>query len=56
MKYGFAIDVGGTTVKLGLFEETGKLLATKEIPTRTQNGGEAILPDITKAIKEQVDK
>lgn len=52
MKYGFGIDVGGTTVKLGLFEETGKLLATKEIPTRTQNGGEAILPDITKAIKE----
>ena len=51
MKYGFGIDVGGTTVKLGLFEETGKLLATKEIPTRTQNGGEAILPDITKAIE-----
>ena len=51
MKYGFGVDVGGTTVKLGLFDETGTLLATKEIPTRTGNGGEAILPDIAACLK-----
>ena len=50
MKYGFGVDLGGTTVKLGLFDETGTLLATKEIPTRTENGGEAILPDIAASI------
>lgn len=50
MKYGFGIDVGGTTVKLGLFDGDGNLLSKKEIPTRTENGGEAILPDIAEAI------
>lgn len=50
MKYGFGVDVGGTTVKLGLFDETGTLLDKCEIPTHTENGGERILPDIAAAI------
>lgn len=50
MKYGFGVDVGGTTVKLGLFDETGALLDKREIPTHTENGGERILPDIAAAI------
>ncbi len=50
MKYGFVVDVGGTTVKLGLFDETGVLLDKREIPTHTENGGERILPDIAAAI------
>ena len=50
MKYGFGVDVGGTTVKLGLFDETGMLLDKREIPTHTENGGERILPDIAAAI------
>ncbi len=50
MKYGFGVDVGGTTVKLGLFNEAGELLEKWEIPTRTENGGAAILPDIADAI------
>ena len=28
MKYGFGVDVGGTTVKLGLLSEAGELLET----------------------------
>ncbi len=51
MKYGFGIDVGGTTVKLGLFEESGRLVEKKEIKTRTENGGENILPDIAACIE-----
>lgn len=45
-KYCFGIDIGGTTVKMGLFETDGKLLDKWEIATKTANGGEAILPDI----------
>lgn len=52
MKYGFGVDVGGTSVKLGFFDEAGTLLDKWEIPTRTQNGGEAILPDIAQAISD----
>lgn len=44
--YCFGIDVGGTTVKMGLFQVDGQVLDKWEIPTRTENGGEAILPDI----------
>lgn len=45
-KYCFGVDVGGTTVKLGLFNTDGDLLEKWEIPTVTADGGKAILPDI----------
>ena len=35
MKYCFGVDIGGTTVKMGLFEETGAILEKWEIPTNT---------------------
>ena len=50
MKYGFGIDVGGTTVKLAFFNENGDLLDKWEIPTVTENGGEKILPDIAQSV------
>ena len=52
MRYGFGVDVGGTTVKLGFFDETGERLACREIPTRTEACGEAILPDIAAAVED----
>lgn len=55
-KYGFGIDVGGTTVKVGFFETSGKLLDKWEIKTNTANGGEAVLPDIARAIDEKLSK
>ena len=48
--YVFGIDVGGTTVKMGLFQNDGTVVDKWEIPTRTENGGEKILPDIADAI------
>ena len=45
-RYVFGVDVGGTTVKMGLFNVDGEVLDKWEIKTRTENGGEAILPDI----------
>ncbi len=49
-KYVFGVDVGGTTVKIGLFNVDGELLDKWEIITRTENGGEKILPDIADSI------
>ena len=51
MKYAFGVDVGGTTVKLGFFTQEGVLLEKWEIPTRPENGGSGILPDIAGAIE-----
>ena len=50
MKYGFGIDLGGTTVKLAYFDEAGTMLHKWEIPTDTTENGKHILPDIADAI------
>lgn len=50
MRYGFGIDLGGTTVKLAFFDETGTMLHKWEIPTVTENAGAQILPDIAAAV------
>lgn len=49
-KYCFGVDVGGTTVKLGLFNTNGDLMEKWEIPTVTEDDGKAILPDCAKSI------
>lgn len=36
-KYGFGVDVGGTTVKMGFFETSGELLDKWEIKTDTSD-------------------
>lgn len=53
-EYCFGIDVGGTTVKCGLFFTDGTLIDKWEIPTRTENKGAAILPDVAETIKEKI--
>ncbi len=55
-QYVFGIDLGGTTVKLGLFRVDGTLLSKWEIPTRTENGGEHILPDIAASISAKLSQ
>lgn len=49
-KYVFGVDVGGTTIKMGFFTVEGELLEKWEIPTRTENNSENVLPDIAAAI------
>ncbi len=44
------VDIGGTSIKLGLFETTGELLYKWEVPTRREEGGKYILPDIADSI------
>ena len=55
-KYGFGVDIGGTTCKLGLFETAGTLLEKWEIPTDISNEGENILPNIAKSLNEKILK
>ena len=55
MKYGFGIDLGGTTVKIAYFDETGNMLDKWEIPTVTANNGAQILPDIAASIRGYMD-
>lgn len=45
-KYIFGVDLGGTTVKIGIFDIFGNLLHKWEIPTRSEDNGENIIPDI----------
>ena len=52
MKYGFGVDLGGTTVKIAYFDETGKMISNWEIPTVTEGHGSQILPDIAASIRE----
>ena len=54
MRYCFGVDVGGTTVKLGFFDEEGNLLEKWEIPTRTQDDGKNILPDVAASILDKM--
>ena len=55
MRYGFGVDLGGTTVKIAYFDETGTMLSKWEIPTVTADSGKQILPDIAASIRAYMD-
>lgn len=53
-KYAIGVDIGGTTVKMGLFDQEGTVLEKWEIPTVKEEQGSRILPDIAASIKEKL--
>ena len=61
-KYCFGIDIGGTSIKAGLFQtlpeaqgnERVRLLKKWELPTRTEDNGINILPDIAAAMDAEL--
>lgn len=55
-QYCFGVDLGGTTVKIGLFDPEGTVLEKWEIPTRKDDNGNNILPDIATAIHEKMEE
>lgn len=55
-KYVFGVDVGGTTVKLGLFDVEGTLIDKWEIPTHTENEGSQILPEVAESIHAKMQE
>lgn len=50
-KYGFGVDIGGTTIKMSLFEMTGHMVDKWEIPTNTSDHGSSILDDVAAVIE-----
>ena len=50
MKYGFGVDLGGTTVKIAFFSAEGEMLDKWEIPTDVSDSGSRILSDISESI------
>lgn len=56
MKYGFGVDLGGTTVKIAFFDKTGTMLDKWEIPTVTADNGAQILPDIAASVLSYLSK
>ena len=54
--YYYGIDIGGTSVKAGLFDKDGKLCGKFEFPTNKEEGGSHILQDIADFVKEQTVK
>ncbi|MDR1017682.1 MAG: ROK family glucokinase [Lachnospiraceae bacterium] len=54
MAYCFGVDVGGTSIKLGLFFDNGSLIDNWEIPTRKESQGENIIPDIRDAVENKM--
>lgn len=54
--YLFGVDIGGTTVKIGLFNIEGELLEKWEITTRTDDGGAYILSDIAASVNAKMEE
>ena len=54
--YVFGVDIGGTSVKIGLFSVDGELLDKWEITTRTDDGGAYILGDIAASVQAKMEE
>ncbi|OPJ60362.1 ROK family glucokinase [Clostridium chromiireducens] len=52
--YIIGVDIGGTTVKLGLFKAQGELLDKWEIKTRKEHQGRYILKDIVETLENKL--
>lgn len=50
------IDIGGTSVKLGLFETDGTLLHKWEVKTRKEEAGAYIIPDVAASIRKKLSE
>lgn len=55
-RYIFGIDLGGTTAKIGLLSEEGRLFDKWEIPTRIEDFGRHILPDLAAAVAKGIEE
>ena len=52
--YVFGVDIGGTTVKMGLLTTEGKMVEKWEIDTRKEDKGANILPDVAASIEAKL--
>ena len=56
MKYGFGVNIGGTTIKIGLFSVEGDLIEKWEIPTNKTDNGKHILKEIADFIHRTIEE
>lgn len=56
MEYCVGIDVGGTTVKAGIFGTDGTLFCKWSVPTDTSDGGKNVLPDMRDSLFEKLSE
>ena len=56
MRHCIGIDVGGTTIKFGLFKEDGTLLAKWDIPTKTEDRKEKLYQDMADSVRSELAK
>jgi glucokinase len=54
MKYAIGIDIGGTSIKYSLVEETGEPLFENKIPSQATVSREAIIAQIANAIQDAI--
>ncbi len=54
VKYCVGIDLGGTSVKFGLFDVSGMLYEQWQLPTDTSESGKNILPDIADSLRRRL--
>ncbi len=52
MEYCFGVDIGGTTIKMGLFSREGGLLQKWEIPTKKGTNPKPLLGDIAEEMEK----
>lgn len=53
-KLSIGVDIGGTSVKLGIFNIEGQLIKKWEIRTNKENGANAVLKDIADTIRQNL--
>lgn len=51
-EFGIGIDIGGTSIKFGLFNKQGELIHKWDIVTDISDGGKNVIRDIADSIKE----
>lgn len=55
-EYVFGIDVGGTSVKCGLFQADGTVVDKWEIKTRVEEEGSKIIPDVAETVLKKMEE
>lgn len=55
-KYVIGVDIGGRSMKFGLFDTNGDLINKSSIPTHTENDGESILPSLCEHLEKIIEK
>ena len=56
MNYCFGVDIGGTNVKIGLFQEDGNVREKWEIKTRPEEKGCRMLADMAESLLDSLEK